>query len=105
RRAIQLAEKIPNVFAVIGWHPANAHEAPANVRDLLRELAGHPRVVAIGETGLDYHQSSSAPKLLPAEAARRRERQAEIFRQHLEVAQEFGLNCVIHQREAFDDTL
>jgi len=106
RRAIQLAEKIPNVFAVIGWHPANILEAPDNVRELLRELAGHAKVVAIGETGLDYHHLPSEKKELgPIDDARYKEKQAVIFRQHLEVAQEFGLNCVIHQREAFADTL
>ena len=106
RRAVQLAEKIPNVYAVIGWHPANAHEAPENVRDLLRELAGHRKVVAIGETGLDYHHLPSEKKeFSPLDDTRYKEKQADLFRQHLEVAQEFGLNCVIHQRDAFDDTL
>jgi len=106
RRAVQLAEKIPQVFAVIGWHPSNAHEAPPDVRDLLRDLARHPKVVALGETGLDYHHLPSENKESgPRDAVRYKEKQAAIFQQHLEVAQEFGLNCVIHQRDAFDDTL
>ena len=100
RRAIQLAEKYQNVYAVIGWHPSNAHEAPADIRAALRALAGHPKVVALGETGLDYHR-------LPPEneIAQYKQKQAEIFQQQLEIAVEFGLNCVIHQRDAFDDTL
>lgn len=100
RRAIQLAEKFENVFAAIGWHPSNAHEAPADIRAPLRALAVHPKVVAIGETGLDYHR-------LPGkeEEASYKQRQAEIFQQQLEIAIESGLNCVIHQRDAFDDTL
>jgi TatD DNase family protein len=99
RRAIQLAEKFPNVFAAIGWHPTEAENAPDDLRPALRELAKHPKVVAIGETGLDYHH------LPTSEDARYKKRQAEIFQQQLEVAAEFKLNCVIHQRDSFDDTL
>jgi TatD DNase family protein len=101
RRAIQLAERFPNVYAVIGWHPTEASSAPDDLRPALRELAGHPKVVAIGETGLDYHR-------LPEEASAHpdyKRRQAAVFEQQLEVAAEFGLNCVIHQRDSFDDTL
>ena len=100
RRAVQLAERFENIFAVIGWHPSNAHEAPPDIRQDFRALAGHPKVVAFGETGLDYHR-------LPGEGkdAHYQQRQAEIFQQQLELAVEFGLNCVIHQRDAFDDTL
>jgi TatD DNase family protein len=100
RRAIALAERFPNVYAVIGWHPSDAHESPPDIRDSFRALAGHPKVVAIGETGLDYHR-------LPPEneIAQYKQKQADIFQQQLEIAVEFGLNCVIHQRDAFDDTL
>src|SRR5580704_19044089 len=59
KRAIQLAEKFPNIFAAIGWHPTEAASAPDDLRPALRELAGHPKVVAIGETGLDYHHLPS----------------------------------------------
>src|ERR1700691_6099111 len=55
RRAIQLAERFPNIFAAVGWHPTEASKAPDDLRPPLRELAKHPKVVAIGETGLDYH--------------------------------------------------
>jgi TatD DNase family protein len=105
RRAILLAERFPGVFAVIGWHPSNAPQAPADVRPALRELARHPRVVAVGETGLDYHHLPGE-KAGDAEAdARYKQKQADLFRQQMEVAMEAGLNCVIHQRDAFDDTL
>src|SRR6478736_6648054 len=60
RRAIELAEKYPNVFAVIGVHPSYAEEAGDDVITPLRELAKSPRVAAIGETGLDYHHLPSA---------------------------------------------
>src|SRR5882724_7542402 len=62
RRAVQLAQRFPNVFAVVGWHPSNAGEAPADFRPELRELAKMPKVVALGETGLDYHRLPSKDK-------------------------------------------
>jgi len=105
-RAIRLAEKFPNVFAAVGWHPTEAEKAPTDLRPAMREFAKHPKVVAIGETGLDYHHlpdgggDASSPR-----EARYKQRQAEAFQQQLEVAAEFGLNCVIHQRDSFDDTL
>lgn len=101
RRAVQLAGRFANVFAVIGWHPTEASSAPDDLRPALRELAAHPKVVALGETGLDYHRLPGTP----AEDARDKRRQAEVFQQQLEVAAELGLNCVIHQRDAFDDTV
>jgi TatD DNase family protein len=106
RRAIALSEKYDAVYAAIGWHPTNATEAPEDVRPLFRELAKHPKVVAIGETGLDYHHlPSEKPGSQPDEDATYQRRQAELFRQQLEVAAEAGLNCVIHQRDALEDTL
>src|SRR5437879_4311624 len=60
RRAVDLGEKYPNVFAVIGVHPTYAEEAEEDVVTPLRELAKNPRVVAFGETGLDYHYLPSA---------------------------------------------
>jgi TatD DNase family protein len=123
QRAIQLAEKYPNVFAVVGWHPSYVLEAPDDLRPAFRELAKHPKVVALGETGLDYHrlpskvQAKNASKqgtppapappapVLSEEDHRYKQKQADLFRQHLEVAAELGLNCVIHQRDAQEDTL
>jgi TatD DNase family protein len=102
--AIRIAERFPNVFAAVGWHPTHVLEAPPDVRPALREMAGHPKVVAIGETGLDYHRRLDEFKS-PAEFLHYKERQAEIFRQQMEVAAEVGLNCVIHQRDSFEDTL
>lgn len=96
-RALKLAEQFPQVFAAIGWHPGHAGQAPPDVRPLLRPLASHPKVVAIGETGLDYHHAPPDNHT--------REKQQNIFRQQLEIAIEYGLNCVIHQRDALDDVL
>jgi TatD DNase family protein len=72
----------------------------------LRELARHPRVVAIGETGLDYHRlPSQAGEPAGVTDAEYKEAQARLFREQLEVAAELGLNVVIHQRDAWEDTL
>src|SRR5207248_3259335 len=125
RQAINLAEKYPAVYAVIGVHPAYVEEAEEDVFTPLHELAKHPRVVAIGETGLDYHR-------LPSEEVAREEqvlvmsalrsetdeeieaqirdgayksKQASMFQQQLDLAVELGLNVVIHQRDAWADTL
>jgi TatD DNase family protein len=105
RRAIRLAENFPMIYAAVGWHPAEALEAPSDLRPVLRELAQHPKVVAIGETGQDYYRLPSSRGGSPQDDAHYKQRQAEIFQQHLEVAAESGLNCVIHQRASFDDTL
>ena len=58
-RAIKLAEEYPNIFAGVGWHPSHALEAPNDLRPALHELAKHPKVVALGETGLDYYRLPS----------------------------------------------
>ena len=103
QRALALAEKYEMVYAAVGWHPSNAHEAPADIRAELRELARHPRTVAIGECGLDYYRLPSSHGGTPEDDASYKRKQAEIFEQQLEVAAETGLNCVIHQRSSFDD--
>src|SRR4051794_26617409 len=59
KRAIALSEQYGNIFAVAGWHPTHVLEAPEDLRPALRELARHPKVVAIGETGFDYHRLPS----------------------------------------------
>ena len=106
RRALRLSERFPDVFAVVGWHPNQAGAAPAEFPSALRELAGHSKVVALGETGLDYYRLPSRQEGGTAEQdAVVKAQQALVFRQHLEVAVELGLNCVIHQRAALEDTL
>ena len=125
RRAIELAEKHANVLAVIGVHPTTVLESADNVIDPLRELARSPRVVAIGETGLDYHRlpskepdtekSTRVVRALQSETDEEietgiedgayKEKQASLFEQQLDLAAELGLNVVVHQRDAWDDTL
>ncbi|HJY20229.1 MAG TPA: TatD family hydrolase [Chthoniobacterales bacterium] len=126
RRAIELAEKYPNIFAVIGVHPTYAGETPDDVMTPLRELAKNPRVVALGESGLDYHSlpSKEAAKdkkvqvfanALQGETEEQidasiadgayKSKQAILFEQQLDLAVELGLNVVIHQRDAWANTL
>lgn len=103
RRALALAEKHEMIFAAVGWHPGVAQDAPADLRPALRELARHPKSVAIGEIGLDYYRLPGATGGSAADDAECKRKQAEVLRQQLEVAVESGLNCVIHQRSSFDD--
>jgi len=125
RRAINLAGQYPAVYAAIGVHPTYVKEAEEDVFTPLRELADNPRVVAIGETGLDYHRLPSEEvakeKQVQVMSALRTEtdeeieaqirdgayksKQASLFQQQLDLAVELGLNVVIHQREAWEDTL
>jgi TatD DNase family protein len=106
RQAVGLAGRYPQLYAAVGWHPSHASAAPPDLRPALRELARHPKVVALGETGLDYHRlPSTKPGGNPAEDERCKQDQVRVFRQQLEVAAECGLNVVVHQRDAFEDTL
>ena len=106
KRAIQLSERFESVFAAVGWHPNDALAAPDDLRPALRELAKHPKVVAIGETGLDYYRLPSHKEGGTVEQDNVfKQKQARIFQQQLEVAAELELNCVIHQRSAFSDTV
>ncbi|PYK97311.1 MAG: TatD family deoxyribonuclease [Verrucomicrobia bacterium] len=105
-RAVKLAEQFTGVYAAVGWHPCQAADAPGDLRPALRDIARHPKVVAIGETGLDYHRlPSHGPGGSTADDKRYEKMQADIFRQHMEVAAESGLNCVVHQRAAIEDVL
>lgn len=105
-RAIALAEQYPQLYAAVGWHPNNATEAPRDLRPRLAALAKHPRVVAVGETGLDYYRLPGVGN--PAEAhldGAIKDRQREVFIDQLEVAVEAGKNLIVHERAAFDDTM
>ncbi len=105
-RAVALAERYAPVYAAVGWHPSNALAAPDDIRKELRRLGQHAKVVALGETGLDYHHlPSQKPDAPPDADTRYKEKQTCLFAQHLEVAAELSLNCVIHQRDALEDTL
>lgn len=91
--AVRLAGQYHFVFATVGVHPNDVQKASAETFLELRRLLHHPKVVALGEIGLDYHWG------VPAEA------QLPIFRRQLEIAAEARLPVVIHTRDAWNDTL
>ena len=105
RRAIQIAEAHDNVFAAVGWHPGDAEEAPTDFCSELRKLAMHPKVVAIGETGLDHYRLPTKSGGTPEQDAAIKKRQVEIFEEQLNLAAELKLTCVIHTRDSFADTV
>lgn len=92
RRAVELAERYAGVYAAVGIHPLSAAEVTPAALDELRRLARHPRVVAIGEIGLDYYRDR-----VPATEQRR------AFRAQLELAAECRLPVIIHNRGAEAD--
>lgn len=92
-RVLGTAEREPDVWATVGIHPHEADQHPDVGTARLIERARHPRVVGIGETGLDYYYDKSD-----------RERQQASFRAHIAAARETQLPIVVHTREAEDDT-
>lgn len=91
---IRLAERYPFILASAGIHPHDAGKAAPADFDHLRALLRHPRIVAVGEIGLDYHYNFSPPG-----------RQREVFVEQLRLAAEFGKPVIIHTREAWEDTM
>ena len=96
RTAVELAARFAHVYAAVGIHPENCHDfTPAQIDDL-RALAARPKVVAIGEIGLDYHwEDENTP----------REKQQRVLRDQLALAQELHLPVIIHDREAHGDIM
>ncbi|HRJ42244.1 MAG TPA: TatD family hydrolase [Caldilineaceae bacterium] len=92
RGALVLAEQTPELFVAVGVHPNSSGGFGPATLDELRALAAHPKVVAIGEIGLDYYWD----RVTPAQ-------QAVAFRAQLELAAEVGLPVIIHNRDASDD--
>lgn len=95
RAAVALAAEHPHVYAAVGIHPENCGDFVPQHIDALRRLAAEPKVVAIGEIGLDYYWPENPP----------REFQQQVFRAQLELALTLGLPVIIHDREAHGDTL
>ena len=89
-----LADRFPEVWGTVGIHPHNAGEGPLPTPEEIAAAADHPRIIGIGESGLDYFYDK-AP----------REAQAENFRRHIRAARLAGLPLAIHARQADDDIL
>ena len=92
--AILLAERFPQIVATVGVHPHEAAKVTPQTYVDLRRLAAHPKVVAFGEIGLDYHYDFSP-----------RDVQREVFIEQLKLARDLALPITLHIREAWDDTM
>ncbi|MFH1502254.1 MAG: TatD family hydrolase [Candidatus Eisenbacteria bacterium] len=94
RESIELADSHDFIYASVGVHPHDASDLTESALRNLRSMADHPRVVAVGETGLDYYRDLSP-----------REAQREAFRAQIRLAREVGLPLIIHNRDALDDVI
>ena len=94
RHAISIAEKHPHIFAAVGVHPNDGQIWDGETKNTLRKLAEHPKVVAIGEIGLDYYRDQTEKTL-----------QQRIFREQLDLAGEMKLPVIVHSRQAGPDVL
>lgn len=92
--AIEIAEEYDTIYAAVGWHPVDAIDMTEKELAWIEELSHHPKVVAIGEMGLDYHWDKS-PKDV----------QAEIFRKQIRLAKKRKMPIIIHNREATEDII
>lgn len=95
RMAVDMAQKYDFLYAAVGIHPENCGDFAPAMTDGLRALIKAPKVVAIGEIGLDYYWAENPPKEL----------QQEVLRRQLALAQELHLPVIIHDRDAHADTL
>jgi TatD DNase family protein len=94
RRSVELADRFPEVFATVGYHPHEAGSMDAAGLAEIEEWTAHPRVVAVGETGFDYYHDHWPHGV-----------QGEVFVRHIDLARRAGLPVVVHTREAAEDTL
>ena len=95
RAAVALAERYPFLYAAVGYHPENCGPWREEELEDLRQMAKHPKVVAIGEIGLDYYWEENPPKEL----------QQQVFRAQMALAEELDLPVIVHDREAHGDSL
>ncbi|MUK88085.1 YchF/TatD family DNA exonuclease [Ornithinibacillus sp. L9] len=92
--AIEIAEQYETIYAAVGWHPVDAIDMTDEDLAWIEELSAHPKVVAIGEMGLDYHWDKS-PKAI----------QKEVFRKQIRLAKKVNMPIIIHNREATEDII
>ncbi|CAG9614393.1 D-aminoacyl-tRNA deacylase [Bacillus rhizoplanae] len=92
KKAIELAETYDFIYAAVGWHPVDAIDMTEEHLKWLEELANHPKVVALGEMGLDYHWDKSPEDV-----------QKEVFRKQIRLARKVKLPIIIHNRDATQD--
>ena len=94
RGAVALAEKHTHIYATVGMHPHDAKDLTPDVLKIFRELAAHPKVIALGEMGLDYYRNLSPRPLQKA-----------AFEEQLDLAEETQMPIIIHNRDAYMDIL
>lgn len=94
KRTMELIDTYPFIYGVIGWHPVDAIDYTDDYEAWIKELVKHPKIVAVGEMGLDYHWDKS-PKDV----------QKEVFKRQIALAKEVNLPIVIHNREATQDVI
>ena len=94
KRIVELCEKYENIYGAVGVHPEDLAAFDADAESLIREYLKHPKIVAVGEIGLDYYWDKSQI-----------ERQKEIFEKQILIAKEIGKPVLVHDREAHFDTL
>lgn len=95
RKAVEYAQRWPFLYAAVGWHPEDCAPYTRESLNELRQLAAQPKVVAIGEIGLDYYWKENPP----------RELQQQVFRDQMALAEELDLPVIVHDREAHGDSL
>lgn len=93
--AVTLAEQYPHLYAAVGIHPEECHDYHEGMLAELKQLSASPKVVAIGEIGLDYYWEENPPK----------EFQQKVFRDQMKLSEELNLPVIVHDREAHGDTL
>jgi TatD DNase family protein len=93
-RVRSIAARFPAVWCSVGIHPHEAANEPATGASRLADLARHPKVIGIGEAGLDYYYEHSP-----------RDRQRAVFREHIEAARLSGLPLIVHSRDADEETV
>ena len=91
--AVALADSFPSLYATVGMHPHDAKDVGAEELARLKELTVHPKVIAVGETGLDYYYNHSP-----------RDVQSRVFRRFIQMARETDLPIVVHERDAARDS-
>jgi TatD DNase family protein len=92
--AIEIAQEYETIYAAVGWHPVDAIDMTDKELEWIEELSKHPKVVALGEMGLDYHWDKS-PKDV----------QKDVFRKQIRLAKKLKMPIIIHNREATEDII
>ncbi|MEK5230242.1 TatD family hydrolase [Lysinibacillus sp. FSL K6-0232] len=93
-RTMQLIEQYDFIYGVIGWHPVDAIDCTQEDLEWIEQLASHPKIVGIGETGLDYYWDKSPKDVQQA-----------LFRKQIQLAQKINLPIIIHNRDATGDVV